>query len=167
MLGFRQGKSAHRMTFFWNAYGCCRTCSVHGCFSACAPAREQTSTSGLCRRSRARNLPRDHDEAMFRTLHSMLDGPAIEDAQMPWVQGVAQQPLRAGGLGLRSAVRLAPAAYWASWADCLHMIRQRHPLLANSFLQSLQAEAPLEPSLAALVQARTQLMWEGYAECPA
>ena len=31
---------------------------------------------------------------------------------------VVQLPFREGGLGLRSAVRLAPAAYWASWADC-------------------------------------------------
>ena len=38
---------------------------------------------------------------------------------------VVQLPFREGGLGLRSAVRLAPAAYWASWADCLSQVRAR------------------------------------------
>ena len=32
-----------------------------------------------------------------------------------------------GGLGLRSATRTRQAAYWASWADCLSMIKVRHP----------------------------------------
>ena len=36
-------------------------------------------------------------------------------------------PLLMGGLGLRSASGLREPAFWASWADCLAMIRQRHP----------------------------------------
>ena len=36
-------------------------------------------------------------------------------------------PLVLGGLGLRSAVRTSPSAFWASWADCPHMVHQRHP----------------------------------------
>ena len=36
-----------------------------------------------------------------------------------------------GGLGLRSAIRSQTAAYWASWADSLPRIRERHPRIAD------------------------------------
>ncbi len=80
---------------------------------------------------------------------------------------VAQLPLRLGGLGLRSAFRVAPAAYWASWADCLEMIQRRHPVLAAMFTNALSAAAPSPaPCLQELQQGRVQLTWEGYHECP-
>ena len=40
-------------------------------------------------------------------------------------------PLALGGLGLRSAIRSQHAAYWASWADSLPRIRERHPDIAD------------------------------------
>ena len=49
----------------------------------------------------------------------------------------ASLPLCEGGLGLRSAVRSRPAAHWASWADALKMIKQRHPGVANMIISSL------------------------------
>ena len=33
----------------------------------------------------------------------------------------------AGGLGLASAHRVRVASHWASWADCILMVRRRHP----------------------------------------
>ena len=50
---------------------------------------------------------------------------------LPWrcLIEVVQLPFREGGLGLRSAVRLAPAACWASWADCLSQVHARAPQL--------------------------------------
>ena len=39
-------------------------------------------------------------------------------------------PMRLGGLGLRSAQRLAQAAYWASWADAFPMISERLPAVS-------------------------------------
>ena len=39
--------------------------------------------------------------------------------------------MRLGGLGLRSASRTAPAAYWASWADALPMLSARLPELTD------------------------------------
>ncbi len=54
---------------------------------------------------------------------------------------LASLPLRLGGLGLRSAVRLSPAAFWASWADALAMINARHPALARSFVATLGADS--------------------------
>ena len=73
--------------------------------------------------------------------------------------------LRLGGLGLRSAVRVAPAAYWASWADCLAMIRARHPGLANLIVQALEGDTR-EPCLRELQQARAQVVMEGCTSCP-
>ena len=50
---------------------------------------------------------------------------------------MANLPMRIGGLGLRSAVRCAGAAYWASWADALHMISERNPAVADTVVESL------------------------------
>ena len=51
---------------------------------------------------------------------------------------MATLPLVLGGLGLRSAVRTSVPAYWASWADCMPMIRERHPQVAEQFAASLE-----------------------------
>ena len=51
----------------------------------------------------------------------------------------AQLQLRRGGCGLRCASRLRFAAYWASWADSLAMIRERHPEVAARLVQQLEA----------------------------
>ena len=40
------------------------------------------------------------------------------------VHALATMPMQMGGLGVRSAVRCAPAAFWASWADAIQMIPQ-------------------------------------------
>ena len=43
-------------------------------------------------------------------------------------------PFSKGGISLRSAFETRPAAYWASWADYLEMVHQRHPDVAESVL---------------------------------
>ena len=50
----------------------------------------------------------------------------------------ATLPLCLGGLGLRSASLTSTPAYWASWADSLHMIRQQHPGVADRFVAGLE-----------------------------
>ena len=47
---------------------------------------------------------------------------------------VATMPLHLGSLGLRSVTRSRQVAYWASWADCLSMIKARHPAVAERML---------------------------------
>ena len=42
-----------------------------------------------------------------------------------------------GGLGLTSAVRSRVAAHWSSWADCIHMIRQRHLSVAETLITGI------------------------------
>ena len=58
-------------------------------------------------------------------------GPKSEQELTDAAQ-VASLPMRMGGLGLRSAQRCAHAAYWASWADALPMIKQRTPAMQSS-----------------------------------
>ena len=47
-----------------------------------------------------------------------------------------------GGLGLRSAVRLTPAAYWASRADALKVLSHREPVFTEGLLGSHQGQGP-------------------------
>ena len=51
----------------------------------------------------------------------------------------ATLPLRFGGLGLSSAGRLRHAARWASWADCIGIIHQRHPTVARTIIEAIES----------------------------
>ena len=54
---------------------------------------------------------------------------------------IASLPMRYGvGWVLRRATRMAPAAYWASWADALQMVDQRLPEMANRVLDRLEGD---------------------------
>ena len=76
----------------------------------------------------------------------------------------AQLPLKFGGLGLRSAVQSRHAAHWASWADSLPVIRQRHPALLARILPSMGPRNSARPAIvgAPLLCAAT-LRHAGYA----
>ena len=65
-----------------------------------------------------------HDNALWMCLSRVLDMPP--DACARSAKDTASLLLAFGGMGLRSAVRTAVPAYWASWADALSMISQRH-----------------------------------------
>ena len=72
-------------------------------------------------------------------------------------------PMRLGGLGLRSAERCAPAAFWASWADALPMIAKRNPEVASEVVHKLsQEEEPLEECLLELHTASSTLDRQGF-----
>ena len=81
-----------------------------------------------------------HDNAVQVCLQRLLatDAPLQLDALQC---RRTHLPMRLGGLGLRSASRLRFEAYWASWADTLPMIRERHPALAARLVQQLEAPA--------------------------
>ena len=61
-----------------------------------------------------------------------------EDACETTAREAASLPLALGGLGLRSARRTHPSAYWASWADSLHMVQKRHPGVVAHLLTHLE-----------------------------
>ena len=74
--------------------------------------------------------------------------------------------MRLGGLGLRSAERTAPAAYWGSWADTMKVISDRAPRVATTILADLSRETQQCKCLQQLTDARRLLSREGFARMP-
>ena len=107
---------------------------------------------------------RAHDEGIWATVKALMDGfPAGEEDES---RQLATLPMRIGGLGLRSAVRCALAAHWASWSDALHMISQRTPHVAGEVVGRLSHE---EGCLGELRAAASELDCKGFwwrPSCP-
>ena len=76
----------------------------------------------------------EHDVATQSCLSRLLGAGLTQDAQ-----DLASLPLSLGGCGLRSASRSKEAAHWASWADSLRMIHQRHPDVAALMVRALSS----------------------------
>ena len=74
---------------------------------------------------------RHHDAGMMEAMEEILGGLPGDEVQKGRAKEIATMPMRLGGLGLRSAARMAPAAFWASWADALPMISKRLPEVPN------------------------------------
>ena len=75
-----------------------------------------------------------HDDGVWQCLCHILK---ILPTCGAWEQ--SSLPLWKGGLGLRSAHRTQPAAHWASWADALKMVHERHPGVAETMVGALEA----------------------------
>ena len=69
-------------------------------------------------------------------------------------------------MGLRSATRTAPAAYWASWADALAVIAKRHRPTANRIVADLDRDEPESTTLAEVKRWRETLITHGFDDCP-
>ena len=80
-------------------------------------------------------LAEAHDRGLWRCLSTILG--VHPEQRDPAAKDDATLPLALGGLGLRSAVRTRVSAYWASWADSLAMIHQRHPEVADRIVVAL------------------------------
>ena len=96
---------------------------------------------------------------MWDTAKTLLDG--VPEANEAESQQLSTLPMRMGGLGLRSGTRCAPAAYWASWADALHMISQRTPDVAHDVLRRLSLEELIGGCLGELRDASSELDRKG------
>ena len=105
-----------------------------------------------------------HDNGMRQVMTTSLEGvPGNHHQQVVAVQLVSL-PMRMGRLGLRSASKIAPAAYWASWADALPMIQGRVPQIAGLVVQLLDQDAT--GCLGELQQATATLDWSGFVGTP-
>ena len=91
--------------------------------------------------SQVREFAASHDDAMATCLQRLLANERQVDMHELHLRR-ARLPLRHGGLGLRSAVRTRAAANWASWADTLPLLAERHPGLVAHVAPMLQGEAP-------------------------
>ena len=106
------------------------------------------------------NFARSHDDQIWHCFCRLLRiGP---DAVAPSAKAATSLPLAAGGLGLRSAFRLREAAHWASWADTMKMVRARHPEVAETILQAIEARDEV-PSVQAINQSLESLVDVGFA----
>ena len=77
-----------------------------------------------------------HEEQIWRCLTTLIG--VVPEAISESARSAATLPLSSGGLGCRSSsVRLRHAAYWASWADSINMIGERHPEVAATILRAL------------------------------
>ena len=74
----------------------------------------------------------------------------------------AHVPLSDGGLGLLSATCLAPAAYWASWADTLPTLQTQAPCFTDMlqpFLHQCDSGPPSPQAAHAAIEQLTQAGW--------
>ena len=72
-------------------------------------------------------------------------------------QDTASLPLAQGEPRLASAARVRSGARWASWADCLRMVRQRHPIVADTMIEGLGTGAePCFQAVRSCVQSLTE-----------
>ena len=80
-------------------------------------------------------------------------------------------PFFRGGLGIQSASRTHPAAFWSSWADGLEIVQQRHPEVARLIISEIHHGTRSE-SIRGVVQCQGILSevgfdvptWEALAE---
>ena len=96
-----------------------------------------------------REFARRHDAELFQCVGNILKQDLSHCGDE--VRETAGLPLILGGLGLRSAERVRVPAYWASWADCLQMIREKHPSVAMECVHQLEGQ-PTSPELVAAVE---------------
>ena len=93
---------------------------------------------------------RAHDARLWSCLFHILG--IAEDTCDDMARATASLVLAMEGLGLRSAARTNPSAFWTSWADCLPIVQKRHPEVATHNVEML-SNHPSTPCLEAAVQA--------------
>ena len=102
-----------------------------------------------------------HDAAVENCLARLLSTdspPQFDNLQCRRIH----LPLRRGGLGLRSATTSRQAAYWASWADSIPVVQQRHPAVAAGLIDQLTGGAAPTTSSREAAQALGELTAEGF-----
>ena len=83
-----------------------------------------------------------HNNGLWQCLCTILP-PAVRAD--PSAQALATLPLSMGGCGLRDALRTSKPAFWASWADCLSMLCERHPAIVDVVIDQLDLGCSFPP----------------------
>ena len=96
-----------------------------------------------------REFARKHDAEFFQCVGIIFEQDLSHCGDE--VRETVGMPLILGGLGLPSAERVRVPACWARWADCLQMIRERHPSVAMECVHQLQGQ-PTAPVLVVAVE---------------
>ena len=106
-----------------------------------------------------------HDTELWQAATKVI-GAAVDEKEDAAANDIATLPMRLGGLGIRSAARTAPAAYWASWADALPMLRARLPRVAAKAAELLDAATDSGTCLDEVRGAAATLEREGFHNLP-
>ena len=85
-----------------------------------------------------RSFAQRHDDGLYQCLCGILQIDPVQCAHE--ARETATLPLMLGGLGLRSAERISVPSFWASWADCLQMLNERHPTVAEECVRQLEGD---------------------------
>ena len=145
-------------------------CKWRGSSSCTVPPQERTTHCARYPLDKHLDTHKEHDRRVLATAAALLDVTLREENQGDGAdlrRRQAQLPLRYGGLGLRSSVRTAPAAYWASWADSLQPLSRRYPQLGARLLDYLRdTAANTSPCLAAAQEAAMHLDAAGMENRP-
>ena len=108
-----------------------------------------------------------HDEGSWATARHLFSEVPGSQAEQDRAQQLATLPMRMGGLGLMSASRCSPAAYWASWADALSMIEEGIPAIAELVEHAMtDDEALQEGCLSELSREASDLDRQGFVGRP-
>ena len=80
---------------------------------------------------------RVHDN---RVLQCLCDVLHIRNGLPGQTLETASLPLTLGGLGVGGSGRVRDAAFWGSWADCLEMVKARHPQVAQDMMTGFRSQ---------------------------
>ena len=117
--------------------------------------------------SQSTSYAESHDTRMWTCARKLLQISAANEQDLSVAQQLTTLPMRLGGLGLRAAVRTAPAAYWSSWADAIEMLHERCPSIAAEIVVALESEeAPQAACLAEVHGIHRLLAREGFIDMP-
>ena len=75
-----------------------------------------------------------HDARLWEAFCELLNAEKLKDDKL--AEQVATLPTRLSGLGLSSAARAAPAAYWASWANSLQSSKLKTRTFVTQYSRS-------------------------------
>jgi len=126
----------------------------------------------LCAEPRANHLLRtvagpeleayaaSHDEALRDAFAALVQYPRLA-AEVESCK-LLRFPRRYGGLGLRSAVRTAPAAHFAGWAAALPLWQSRFPAVCADMLRELALPLATVPCARAAQSATAVLFLDGW-----
>ncbi len=115
--------------------------------------------------SQSQAYAKEHDDALWQTFCRMLG--AEEHQTDLEARSVASLPASLGGLGLRSALRTAESAHWASWVDALPVLASKAPRVTGMIMTELgRDQGPTTSCLQEVARARTRLGELGAEDLP-
>ena len=127
----------------------CSSCSeaLLGRISFCAPS------------ALSHSFATHHDAQIWRCFSTLVG--LGTDAVCHSAKITASLPLAVGVLGLRSATKLRFALHWASWADTIKMVSERHPQVAERIIQAIR-DRDDAPSIQAILSSQANLEEAGF-----